>query len=645
MLHSHFRKEGRRKKCESQETCQEVLIKILNVFGGKTSQLMRRFQLFIFGLLFICFSAQEKVIDTVYLLDKQLNNSKKDFYIQKLNQSEILENATSLSELLRTQSSLNIKENGRGAVSSPSFRGTTAQQTAFIWNGININSIFLGQGDLNNLNFLDADNIAIKSGGGSLAYGSSAIGGSVHFNNELRFNEGFKTLLFSEYGSFKTSNNLLRVGFSTGKAAVKINVTHNESENQYEVPAKNYINRNGQYSNNSYSLGAAYKFNDAHQLIFQNYFSNNHQHFPVFFENATRTKYKTSEIRNLLTYKYENSKVKNQASFAYLEEEFSYFNDIKKPRYSGGRGETYLAKNDFTQIVNPSFKYNFIAEYKFLKGAGYNSGINRPERQSFSLAAFADYLVTKNIRVRGGLRKDFIENTNSAWLYSFSSRINLNDFYNFSLNYSKNFRIPTFNDLYYQPGGNLNLLPEISNQVELRNQVKLYGFVFTVIPYYNKVKNLIQYLPTSSGIFAPVNTNSVEIFGIESAVNYKKNFGAHFFEAALSYAYTHSENTETKTQLVYVPFYKFSGDVNYHYKNFGFSLQSILNGKSYTTPDQSEKNVLKSYLILNLGANYEFFKHYRIGFKVNNLTNEIYETTDFYPLPQRNYSINLLLKF
>ena len=96
-------------------------------------------------------------------------------------------NSSNLSEVLRFQSAVYIKENGRGAVSSPSFRGTTAQQTAFVWNGININSTFLGQGDVNNLNLLGYDQLEIKSGGGSVIYGSGAIGGTIHLNNECPY--------------------------------------------------------------------------------------------------------------------------------------------------------------------------------------------------------------------------------------------------------------------------------------------------------------------------------------------------------------------------------------------------------------------------------------------------------------------------
>ncbi|WP_332021228.1 TonB-dependent receptor, partial [Kaistella sp.] len=213
---------------------------------------------YLFSAILLCspmlLLAQEHAIDTVFVFDNQLDNSRKVQKISKLKEEDLLKNTTNLSEVLRFQSPVNIKENGRGMVSSPSFRGTTAQQTAFIWNGINVNSPFLGQGDINNLNLLGYDQLEIKSGGGSVIYGSAAIGGTIHLNNELTFNKGFRQSLFMEYGSFETVNTFLKSSYSNEILSVKFSGNYSESKNYYEVPEKNYQNINGQYQNKNFNL-------------------------------------------------------------------------------------------------------------------------------------------------------------------------------------------------------------------------------------------------------------------------------------------------------------------------------------------------------------------------------------------------------
>jgi len=38
-------------------------------------------------------------------------------------------------------------------------------------------------------------------------------------------------------------------------------------------------------------------------------------------------------------------------------------------------------------------------------------------------------------------------------------------------------------------------------------------------------------------------------------------------------------------------------------------------------------------------------KKYTLGFKVNNITNTVYQTVSYYPMPKRNYSIFATLNF
>src|SRR6218665_2966863 len=129
-------------------------------------------------------------LSEVSISDVQLKKFSNSQSVLQLNDSIIRKNAVSLTGLLNYNSVVYFKENGLGMVSSPSFRGTTAQQTAVIWNGININSQLNGQTDFNLLNTRDFSSISIKAGGGSVIYGSSAIGGSVHLNNEPDFIPG-----------------------------------------------------------------------------------------------------------------------------------------------------------------------------------------------------------------------------------------------------------------------------------------------------------------------------------------------------------------------------------------------------------------------------------------------------------------------
>ena len=155
--------------------------------------------IFVFLFLGCSLWAQDStaiLLREVEVSDHLLKDFSKTQNITTLSDSIIKRNASFLTSLLNYNSLIYFKENGLGGASSPSFRGTTASQTAVVWNGININSQLLGQTDFNTINSLGFNSITVKPGGGSVLYGSGAIGGSIHLNTDLYYYKKFENEVF-----------------------------------------------------------------------------------------------------------------------------------------------------------------------------------------------------------------------------------------------------------------------------------------------------------------------------------------------------------------------------------------------------------------------------------------------------------------
>lgn len=593
-----------------------------------------------------CFlSAQEKVIDTVYIFDNQMNKVKLFHSVNMIRPKDFEKNATNLSELLRFQSQLYIKENGRGAVSSPSFRGTSAGHTAFVWNGININSAFLGQGDVNNIPLFGYDELEVKAGGGSVQYGSSAIGGSIHLNNNLEFNKGFHTSLFSEAASFGTYNNFLRTSFSSEKFSIKVSGNYVISQNDYEVPEKEYINRNGRFYNSSINIGASYKIAPHQTISWQNQLFDGSQHYPIFTENGNKTKYKAQTLRSLLSWDVTRNNFSNSLKAAYTEDNFQYFGDIDKPKESGAEGKNYIFRNDFNYFITPKLNVNAIGEFQVNQGLGYQSGIGDISRNVGSAAGLVRYFPTSDLRFEAGIKKDFVENISSPVLYSFSGRWQPAKWYLVGASFSRNFKFPTFNDLYWGQGGNPDLVPETSTNLDMDHELTFGDLKLTLSPYYMDIKNYINWLPTAAGYWAAFNTYSVEIYGLDSQITYRKNLGNHHFTLNGGYTYSRSTNKLTGMQMMYVPLHKATGNIDYRYRFLSIYVQGLFNGLTYTTTDEKRADAIDPYFVLNAGISAKFLNHYTLGFKVNNFTDTVYQTVSYYPLPKRNYSVYININF
>ncbi|MGH1518387.1 TonB-dependent receptor plug domain-containing protein [Chryseobacterium sp. JK1] len=588
---------------------------------------------------------QEKVIDTIYIFDNQMNRVKLFHPVKTISPEDTEKNSTNLSELLRFQSQVYIKENGRGAVSSPSFRGTTAQQTAFVWNGININSNFLGQGDINNMPLFGYDQIGIKAGGGSVIYGSGAVGGSIHMNNTLDFNKGFHGSLFSEVASFNTFNNFLKGSYSNDKFSFKASGNYSVSENDYKVSDLNYINRNGNYYNTSFNVGASYKVTNEHKVSWQSQFFDSSQHYPVYEETATKTKYKTQSVRSLIAWDWNKAKFSNAFKAAYTEENFQYYGDLNLPKSSGGTGKNYIVKNDFNYFLNSKWNVNLIGEFQVNKGEGYKSGITNVSRNIGSVSALLRYFATKDLRFEGGFKKDFVEDISSPVLFSFSGKWNTSKWYNVGLNLSKNFRYPSFNDIYYEPGGNKDLRPETSVQVDMNHEFKVGSFKLNVSPYFLEGTDLIVWMPTALGYWQAFNVNKTESYGLESQLSFNKQFGNHKIGISAGYYYTKSIDKESKKQLAYIPMHRGTANLDYEYGFIKLYAQALVNGLTYTGTDEKRDTAIDPYFILNTGISATVSKKYTLGVKVNNITNTYYKTVSFYPLPKRNYGVYAAINF
>src|SRR5688500_5950650 len=95
------------------------------------------------GLLFLIGTcAQAQVVDTTYLREVAIYGLPVTSYAtgSKVDKIKSGEEVRTLSDQLIDETSFYLKTYGNNQLSTITIRGTTASQTAVLWNGININS-------------------------------------------------------------------------------------------------------------------------------------------------------------------------------------------------------------------------------------------------------------------------------------------------------------------------------------------------------------------------------------------------------------------------------------------------------------------------------------------------------------------------
>ncbi|HEU0137915.1 MAG TPA: TonB-dependent receptor [Flavobacterium sp.] len=589
--------------------------------------------------------AQHNVVELneVVVSDRQLRKHSSSKSVLQISDSIIDNNNPSLSSLLNYNSTIYFKESGSGMVSSPSFRGTTAQQTAVIWNGININSQFNGQTDFNSVPTSGYSDISIRAGGGSAIYGSSAIGGSIHLNNEVSFGKTFSNEFTFSYGSFNTFAAQYDLKASTDRLSIGANFSRNSSDNDFEFVNGLGANTNGQFYNNNLSTSIGYRINNGNTLRFFSNIYDSRRHFSLLTPTDNKTRYEDFNVRNLVEWITLSGAFSSIVKAAFIVEEYKYFESLDTTDHDGGTAETIVTKYDGSYSFGNKMVLNGIAEYTSTSGRG--TDITSQQRNIGALSLLLKHQVTDRMLYEISIRKEAAKTYQSPFLFAAGAKHDVLKWYSIRANISRNFRIPTFNDLYWSDGGNSELMPETSYQGEIGNDFTFKNGKLTINGYYIKIEDMIQWLPGTTTSWLPRNVNKVNSYGGEVLLSMSRKIGANNLSANATYAYTISENEATGFQLIYVPFHKATASIGYNRNRLSATAQMLFTGEAFTRSDNNTRYNVDSFIVSNLSAEYNFgsTKPLKIGLRLMNLFNEDYQLMIRREAPGRNF--NLYLNF
>lgn len=591
----------------------------------------------------------------------------------------------SLSSVLAENTSVYIKDYGRGALATASFRGTSPSHTQVSWNGININSPMLGMVDFSLIPVYLIDDMNLLHGAASIGSQSGGLGGQINIENRVNWKNRFSGRYYQGIGSFKTFDELGQVNIGNEKIQAKTRVYHSYSKNNYPflnknvLPATKQRNKDAEFSKYGAMQEFYYKPNNLLNTSVQIWLQNAWRAIPTVTsdESSDASKKKFNEqtdktLKAVAHADYYRDSYTLRATTGIDVQLLDYvngyiINDINnlntnafstmKSWYNTLEGE-WRANSKL--LIKSSAKVNLfkISTRENVKQTGYKIG-----RNEASLFMGTFYEPITHIQISGSLRKDFVENLYTPIIYRLG--INYRPFMEHNLivksNFSRNFRTPTLNDLYWQPGGNISLKPEKGHTWEsgvhftfqkqtLETELQLTG-------YHSKIDNWIIWLPGLQGYWEPQNLETVVSKGLEFMVKTGYSINKTKFYALINYTLTRTTSqgkalTEGDIskgkQLPFIP--KHSANVFFtasnrgYYANFQhntYSKRSLL----YTNDDAY---TLYPYHLnhASVGKRWKWNKYtFDVELKIDNLFNEFYRTVLNRFMPQRNYTALIKVMF
>lgn len=588
--------------------------------------------------------------------------------IQKIDASEINNYQNeNLSSLLSELTGISVKSYGASGVSSIALRGMSSKHTAVLWNGMNIQSNMYGGVDMNSMPSFLIDNISIQHGGASALYGSGAIGGTIHLNNNLHFTNNLSIQYNQHVGSFDNYFEGLKFKYSSHKFVNSTRFYHKYGKNDYTFVNTQQFGKPTDTLKNSaneqfgFMQSNAFKLNSRHKIVMNMWVQRHLLEIPATMSN-TKSSEQTQDTDN----------IRASLAWNYNREKSSWFTRF----YYNYQSQIYRAPN-LDSLVSELDNSAFIGEIENKTALGthflFNAGINNTydlvktpnygttkERNRTSIYSSLKYFnQPKTLAITLSAREELIDDTFSPLTFSVSSSYFITDYLNINTNISKNYNIPTFNDLYWVPGGNPNLEAENgwSEDLGLTFQKTFTSHSITAeISAFNiNLNNHVIWIPSDTASYwVAENVEEIWSRGMEYGINYRLKLTNFFAQIHVMYTYTKSTYEETEMgdevsigkQQMYVPVNKVNGKLTLGYKWLNLRYTHNFTDKRYINKDNSSS--IPQYHLANIALGGKIkvkTSEFYLSFKVNNIWNKTYQVMANYAMPKRHYTISITYNF
>ena len=486
------------------------------------------------------------------------------------------------------------------------------------------------------------DKLEVRKGGGSVLFGNGSIGGAINLKDEVHFNTIRQAQALLGLASYDTYFTQLTGIWGSDNFYAKISGGAQTSENDYPYQNTDLKNENGAFVNYNMNATLGYKINESHTLRFNTSIFDNSRELSRTLSTESKAKLENSDRRFLLDWTYLGSRYTSSVKVAFLHEDFRYLFDKNVPaNESIGSSDRLIGKYDFTYFLKKDLFFRAGLEFENAKGDGSN--INDVSQDDFTGYVLMHHEPWKKFMYNVSLRAGLSSAYDIPLIYSLDARYLLTKSLSLRGAYSTNYRLPTFNDLYWEPGGNPDLKPEFSSSGEVGLDYQLKNFQVSGGWYVIKSEDLIQWRPITQDFWSPVNITSATNHGLEFMASYNHTIGKHLLGLKASYDYTLATDDDTDKNLIYVPEHRAGGILDYSWEKWSFNYNLQYVGKVFITTSNSES--LDDYLLSDISIGRSLCNDViGLHFKVNNLFDKNYQSVAYRPMPGRNYVFQINFK-
>lgn len=568
-----------------------------------------------------------------------------------------------ITDLLSLNTPVFFKNYGPGQLSTVAFRGSSANHTAVLWNGLNINLPTLGQTDFSTIPVAGFDQLSVQYGSAGSIAGTDAVGGSILFGS-VAPQKGLSINLGRQQGSFSNAQTQGTIRYGIGlkngwNLSGKTAAYDSQMKNHYKHPL-----RNGELINPSETFQKGLVQDlfltnkkqqiSAHLWLTESQLTNNPKNL------AGREYTGIKSYRSMLRYEVG----KWTARTAWVRDVIDY-----------GTGDYAAMDHGVTDRLNLNVEHTFdirLGQSVIQAQAGgsltfyktqvinYEKPVIRENREDF-------YLLTRwqpnsKLLFSANLRQALVTGYNPPFTPSIGGEYKIIQTATNALklrgSVGKSYRVPTLNERYWKNLGNPDIQPENSFNKEIglegnRHVGQRDLISASISAYHNKISNWAYWNPANN--FRVENLQLVVARGLEAQLGWKTNATDWSAGSNLNYALTKTSQEKlydayavdiVGKQLPHIPVHTGNWTLFLKYKKTKVTNQLLLVSKRFTTSDHttlSEGYILENLLLETIVSCFGIDAV--VQGRVDNLTNSFYRTVNGNPMPGRSFAVSLLFSF
>lgn len=549
-----------------------------------------------------------------------------------------------VSEVLRFNSSTYIRSYGPGLASTFTVQGFSPAQSNVYWSGVPLNSPALGLTDLSTIPM--GAGLTLDRGNSGAQFGSGYMGGALHLWDGRYHNQ-----FIAELGYTFETTNLSRinalVGLGTDSASHSVELTSTRGNLDFTYEDLNDVSRQriGADQEQYHLKYTGYQGLGSHSLSWGAWGSYLDRGIPRSISERYEEGARQFDdvARGYVRHNWSKNKLQWTTQFSGTYEDQQYVSDVISDTNIavGLYGQTELS---LLSIPNTRIAVTLDYAYQYVEGSSKSpQGINR-----IGTSLSAVHNLTRDLKLSTGGR---IENQ-TVWtpFIPFASiEWEVNNWYIHVLSRA-HYRFPTLNDLFWEPGGNPDLRPELGQRYNLAFGKKVRSshlgiWRFQVSSFWASVTDYILWVPAGT-YFEPRNVRKVHTRGLTAEITHLQTIGQFYLEETASYSWTKTTVVESVNpsdpsvgnQLIYTPQHRASLRMKLYAKQskWQLSINSDFTGRVHTTTDNQPILALDPFVVLDIRAGYTFELNKStvlVTAGIKNALNTEYYLQRFYPMP------------